>query len=223
MKHVPTAEDEQLKQFLSRVTTDLQDTWSRELPRQTGVTYPRSTVVLFEGSTPTACGLGESATGPFYCPGDRKVYLDLSFFQELHRRFGAPGDAAQAYVLAHEIGHHVQTVLGAEGKLRAEQRASPERKNELSVRFELQADCYAGIWARSTKERKILEPGDLEEALRCAQAIGDDTLQKQATGRVRPERFTHGTAQQRARWFQRGFASGQIKDCDTSGALDGAP
>ncbi|MBX3184613.1 MAG: neutral zinc metallopeptidase [Polyangiaceae bacterium] len=210
-----SAEEEALRDHVNRVTTDLQNVWERELPRQAKLPYKRSVVVLYRDSTPTACGHGEAATGPFYCPADQKVYLDLSFFAQLSQRFGAPGDAAQAYVIAHEIGHHIQNLTGAERRMRIEARQNPSQKNALSVKLELQADCYAGVWAKSTQERGILEAGDLEEALRCAEAIGDDTLQQKSRGRVRPETFTHGSAAERARWFRRGFDSGLMSVCDT--------
>ena len=161
--------------------------------------------------------VGEAAMGPFYCPGDNKVYIDLGFYQDLHQRFGAPGDFAQAYVLAHEIGHHLQFLLGVESQVRAEQRNRPDQANDLSVRMELQADCFAGAWGHSAAQRGKLETGDIEEGLGAAAAVGDDRIQAQTTGRVSPENFTHGSAEQRATWFRRGLTSGRLADCDTFG------
>ena len=206
-----TPEEERLVDDLGKALDDLQSTWARLLPGQ----YQASTLVLFRGATPSACGMGESAMGPFYCPGDQKVYLDLQFFSELDRRFGAPGDFAQVYVVAHEIGHHVQNLLGIERQVRALQQRSPSQANELSVLMELQADCFAGVWGHSTAQRGIMESGDAEEGLRAAAAIGDDTLQRQTSGRVRPESFTHGSAAQRVEWLRRGLQSGDVKACDT--------
>ncbi len=196
------------------ILDDLQATWARLL----GGRYQKSTLVLFREATPSACGMGETAMGPFYCPGDQKVYLDLAFFDELDRRFGAPGDFAQAYVIAHEVGHHVQNLLGIDRQVRALQQRSPRQANQLSVLMELQADCLAGVWGHSTARRGILEPGDAEEGLRAAASIGDDALQRQATGRVRPESFTHGSAAQRVEWLRRGLQSGDVKACDTFAA-----
>jgi uncharacterized protein len=206
-----TPEEERLVDDLGKALDDLQSTWARLLPGQ----YRASTLVLFRGATPSACGMGESAMGPFYCPGDEKVYLDLQFFSELDRRFGAPGDFAQVYVVAHEIGHHVQNLLGIERQVRGLQQRSPSQANQLSVLMELQADCFAGVWGHSTAQRGIMESGDAEEGLRAAAAIGDDTLQRQASGRVRPESFTHGSAAQRVEWLRRGLQTGDIKACDT--------
>jgi predicted metalloprotease len=206
-----TPEEERLVDDLGKALDDMQATWARLLPGQ----YQASTLVLFRGATPSACGMGESAMGPFYCPGDQKVYLDLQFFNDLHRRFGAPGDFAQVYVVAHEIGHHVQNLLGIERQVRALQQRSPSQANQLSVLMELQADCFAGIWGHSTAQRGIMESGDAEEGLRAAAAIGDDTLQRQAAGRVRPESFTHGSAAQRVDWLRRGLQTGDVKACDT--------
>jgi predicted metalloprotease len=163
----------------------------------------------------SACGTAESATGPFYCPNDEKVYIDLGFYDELKQRFGAPGDFAQAYVLAHEIGHHVQKVLGIEQQVRAARVRNPGAANQISVRLELQADCFAGIWGHSTQQRNILESGDVEEGLRAAAAVGDDRLQRMATGRVNPESFTHGSSEQRTHWFQQGYQSGEVSSCNT--------
>jgi predicted metalloprotease len=210
---------EELKEFVSVVLADTEDTW-RELLPQVGATYRDPRLVLFSSGVDSACGYAQSAVGPFYCPADEKVYLDLDFFNELSRRFGAPGDFAQAYVIAHEVGHHVQNVLGIEEKVRqARANMSEAQANELSVRVELQADCFSGVWAnRAHAERGLLEPGDIEEALGAASAVGDDTLQKQAGGRVMADSFTHGTSQQRMRWFQTGYKSGDPRDCDTFSA-----
>ena len=199
---------------IGNMLDDAQQTWASLL----GGRYQRSTLVLFRGATPSACGMGESAMGPFYCPADRKVYLDLEFFDELDRRFGAPGDFAQNYVIAHEIGHHVQNVLGIDRQVRTLQQRSPRQANQLSVLMELQADCLAGVWAHSTAQRGIMEPGDAEEGLRAAAAIGDDKIQRQTSGRVRPESFTHGSAAQRVEWLRRGLQTGDIKACDTFAA-----
>lgn len=216
---VGTEQGEDLKQFVSVVLADTEDVW-RQVFRAEGLTYHEPTLVLYTGGTQSGCGYAQSAVGPFYCPGDQKVYLDLDFFQELASRFGAAGDFAQAYVIAHEIGHHVQDELGILGKvddLRA--RSSQSDANALSVRLELQADCLAGVFAHYAEETKgILEPGDIQEALDAAAAIGDDRLQRQATGRVVPDSFTHGTSAQRQRWFQTGYQNGQITGCDTFGA-----
>jgi predicted metalloprotease len=192
----------------------VQNTWTREF-QQIGREYEHARLVLFTDATRSGCGTADAAAGPFYCPEDRKVYIDLGFYQELKNRFGAPGDFAQAYVLAHEIGHHVQHLLGLTDQVRANQERNPSRANALSVRLELQADCLAGIWARSTSERRLLEQGDVEEALGAASAVGDDRIQRQAGGRVSPETWTHGSARQRAGWFRRGLDSGRIDDCNT--------
>jgi predicted metalloprotease len=210
-------EEDKLVHFVSFVLDDVQSVWAREF-ESLGRPYERTRLVLFTDSTRSGCGYAESAMGPFYCPSDQKVYIDLGFYQELRRRFGAPGDFAQAYVLAHEIGHHVQDLLGLETQLRRAQERSPNRAGALSVRFELQADCFAGIWAHSTRQRNLLESGDAEEALRAAAAVGDDRIQKQATGRVNPETWTHGSSRQRMDWFNTGFQSGRVKDCDTFAA-----
>ena len=210
---------EEMKEFVSVVLADTEDTWRALLPR-IGETYRDPRLVLFSSGVDSACGYAQSAVGPFYCPPDEKVYLDLDFLDELSRRFGAPGDFAQAYVIAHEVGHHVQNVLGIEGEVRQARGSMSETEaNELSVRVELQADCFAGVWANHAHtERGLLEPGDVEEALGAASAVGDDTLQKQAGGRVVPDSFTHGTSQQRMRWFQAGYRSGDPRDCDTFNA-----
>ncbi|MFT5644003.1 MAG: putative metalloprotease [Janthinobacterium sp.] len=202
--------------FVSTVLADTEDTWSA-LFRAQGKTYVKPTLVLFSGSTPTACGTGQSATGPFYCPGDQKVYIDLSFFQLMQQRFKVSGEFAQAYVIAHEVGHHVQNLLGYSGKVdRARQGASQSQANALSVRLELQADCLAGVWAfHANKARNILEQGDVAMALNAATAIGDDALQRQSQGRVVPDSFTHGTSAQRVRWFTNGIDNGSIAQCNT--------
>jgi predicted metalloprotease len=206
--------EEQEADFMSFVLDDVQNTWAREFTR-IGREYERAKLVLFTDAVRSGCGAADAAAGPFYCPEDRKVYIDLSFYHDLKNRFGAPGDFAQAYVLAHEIGHHVQHLLGVTDQVRQGQQARPDRAAALSVRLELQADCLAGIWARSTNERRLLEEGDVEEALGAASAVGDDRIQKQAGGRVSPETWTHGSARQRAGWFRRGLETGRVQDCDT--------
>ncbi|HET8532435.1 MAG TPA: neutral zinc metallopeptidase [Methylomirabilota bacterium] len=206
--------EEQRADFVSFVLDDVQNTWTREFQRM-GRDYERARLVLFTGGTRSGCGFAETAAGPFYCPEDRKVYIDLGFYDELRSRFGAPGDFAQAYVLAHEIGHHVQHLLGLTDRVRAGQERRPASANALSVRLELQADCLAGVWAHSTSERRLLEEGDVEEALGAAAAVGDDRIQKQAGGRVSPETWTHGSARQRAGWFRRGLEMGRVESCDT--------
>jgi predicted metalloprotease len=207
--------DEQ-RDFVAVVLGDLEDTW-QEVFRGARGTYEPPTLVLFSQAVESACGFAQSATGPFYCPLDRKVYLDLSFFEELATRFGAPGDFAQAYVIAHEVGHHVQTLLGITQKTHAlRSRLSPSEANELSVRVELQADCFAGVWANlAQKARNILDTADIEEGLRATSALGDDRIQRRAQGYVVPESFTHGSAAQRARWFRQGLARGDPELCDT--------
>jgi len=207
---------DELADFVSVVLADTEDTW-KALFAGAGQTYQEPKLVLFSVAVDSACGFAGSATGPFYCPADRKVYLDLSFFAQLRDRFGAPGDFAQAYVIAHEIGHHVQTLTGISGKVHAAQRRlSAAEANALSVRLELQADCFAGIWAHhADRTRHILERGDVEEALNAASAIGDDRLQMQSRGRVVPDAFTHGTSQQRVAWFRRGLTTGRVKACNT--------
>ena len=203
--------------FVSQVLADTEDTW-RELFNRSGRQYEDPKLVLFTGATPTACGTGQSAMGPFYCPGDRKVYIDLAFYRDLRERFRAPGEMAQAYVIAHEVGHHVQHLLGIDTKVRQlqSQARGKAAANALSVRMELQADCFAGIWAyHANRTRHIIEQGDLESALAGAAAIGDDRLQKQAQGYAVPESFTHGSSEQRIRWFRRGFDSGDLQQCDT--------
>jgi predicted metalloprotease len=205
------ARDEPLVEFMSFVLDDAQGTWAELMPDR----YQDAQLVLFTDAVESACGLGQSATGPFYCPRDRKVYLDLGFFKELQQRLGAGGDFAQAYVLAHEIGHHVQTLTGTEARVRERQQSNPSDANALSVRMELQADCYAGIWANATASRDVLERGDIEEGLNAAASIGDDRLQRMQTGTVQPERFTHGSSAQRVEWFRRGLESGRPASCDT--------
>jgi len=213
--HQPPAND-QMAKFVSKVLASTEDTWN-EVFRANGRQYQEPKLVLFTGATPTACGTGQSAMGPFYCPGDQKVYIDLSFYRDLKDRFKAPGEFAQAYVIAHEVGHHVQNLLGiAEQVEKARSRASQREGNALSVRMELQADCLAGVWGQRTNTMKnVLEPGDLEAALTAASAIGDDRLQQQSQGRIVPESFTHGSSEQRVRWFKRGFESGDMNQCNT--------
>ncbi|WP_437632333.1 KPN_02809 family neutral zinc metallopeptidase [Sorangium sp. So ce854] len=207
-------EEERLVDFVSFVLDDTEAVWKQNFSRN-GQTYPAPQLTVFTDSVRSGCGIGEAAMGPFYCPADRTAYIDLGFYRELKARFGAPGDFAQAYVLAHEIGHHVQNVLGIERRVRQQQSARPGERNALSVRMELQADCFAGVWAHSTAKRDLLEAGDVEEALQAASAIGDDRLQKSATGRVNPETWTHGSSAQRVAWFKRGMQGGRIDDCDT--------
>jgi uncharacterized protein len=211
-------EEEKLKQFVGFVLDDVQATWDSLLPAEGGTPYQHAHLVLFRDAIESACGFAQAASGPFYCPGDHKVYVDLGFYQELKERFGAPGDFAQAYVLAHEIGHHVQLLVGTEARVRNLQGSRPAEANQLSVRFELQADCYAGVWGHSASRRGELETGDVAEGLNAAAAVGDDRIQRMSTGRVSPEDFTHGTAQQRASWFQRGLSTGRISACDTFSA-----
>ena len=203
------------KKFVSVVLADTEDTWS-SIFAASGQKYQLPTLVLFTDETPTACGQGSAAQGPFYCPLDRKVYLDLGFFDELSSRFGAPGDFARAYVIAHEIGHHVQQQLGIADKVDAlRRRSSREDANQLSVRLELQADCFAGVWGNRGARKGLIEPGDAEAGLRAAAAIGDDRLQRMATGRVQPESFTHGSSQQRVEWLRRGLTTGDPGACNT--------
>jgi hypothetical protein len=212
------ARDEQEKplvQFVSFVLDDAQRTWDQVLPAQAGTPYRHAKLVLFRGYTQSACGGAESATGPFYCPGDEKVYIDLGFYDDLQRRFGAPGQFAQAYVLAHEIGHHVQKLTGIESKVRQLQQRNPQAGNQLSVSMELQADCLAGVWAHSTQQRGLLDPSDVQSALGAASAVGDDHIQKMMRGSVQPETFTHGSSEQRMSWFQKGMDSGSIAACNT--------
>lgn len=203
--------EQPLVQFVSFVLDDTQNTWTQILPQQANRPYHHAKLVLFRNYTQSACGGAESATGPFYCPGDEKVYIDLGFYDELKQRFGAPGQFAQAYVLAHEIGHHVQNILGIERRVQGNSHGA----NSGSVHLELQADCFAGVWAHSTQQRGLLEKGDVESALGAAAAVGDDRLQKMATGHVAPDSFTHGTSQQRMSWFSKGLDSGSIAACNT--------
>ena len=210
--------EDQMGQFVSKVLGSTEDVWSRVF-QQSGSQYRAPTLVLYDGQTRSACGVGQAAMGPFYCPNDEKLYVDLAFYRDLQARFKAPGDFAQAYVVAHEVGHHVQKLTGSMRRLEeAQGRASKADLNRISVRMELQADCYAGIWGHYAGTLKQLSPGDLEEALTAASAIGDDRLQKQSQGRVVPESFTHGTSAQRVRLFRRGFDSGRPQDCDTFAA-----
>jgi len=214
-----SAREEPMVQFVSFIIDDVQDTWNSKFNRS-GVAYRPATLVLFRDGTTSGCGMAQSAMGPFYCPNDEKVYLDLSFFNELDRRFGASGDFAQAYVIAHEFGHHVQHVMGTEQRVRRAQQGNPDLANQLSVRLELQADCYAGVWGHAAASRNELEPGDVEEGLAAASAVGDDRIQRQTTGSVNVDSFTHGSARQRSEWFRRGFESGNAQACDTfEGAL----
>ncbi|MCB9377456.1 MAG: zinc metallopeptidase [Holophagales bacterium] len=211
------APNDELGQFAATVLGSTEEVWGRLFAAQ-GATYRPPTLVLFDGAVQSACGLNSAAVGPFYCPGDQKVYLDLSFFDELSRRFGAPGDFADAYVIAHEVGHHVQNLLGySEAVTRAQQQArSREEANEYSVRLELMADCLAGVWAyHAHRDRNLLEPGDIEEGLTAASAIGDDRMQKMATGRVQPESWTHGSSQMRVAWLRKGLESGDPGACET--------
>src|SRR5262249_4616115 len=210
-----TAAEKPMVQFVSFVLDDTQRTWTAVLPQQTNRSYRHAKLVLFRDLTRSGCGSAQSATGPFYCPEDEKVYLDLGFFDELKRRFGAPGEFAQAYVVAHELGHHVQKILGTEQKVRQLQEQNPRQENPLSVRLELQADCYAGIWAHSTEERKLIDESDISSALGAAAAVGDDRLQKMSTGHVSPESFTHGTSEQRMSWFRKGLDGGSVEACNT--------
>jgi predicted metalloprotease len=212
-----TAEDkaeQPLVEFVTFVLNDTQTTWEKILPAQ-GVPYHHAKLVLFRNSIDSACGMAQSASGPFYCPEDEKVYIDLSFYDELKNRFGAPGEFAEAYVLAHEVGHHVQKLLGIEGKVREAQQRNPQSANALSVKLELQADCFAGVWGHTTDQRHLLDPGEAEEGLKAASAVGDDRLQRMSSGRVNPETFTHGSSAQRSEWFQRGFTDGTIASCNT--------
>ena len=213
---VHSPEQEQRVHFVKTVLADTEDVWTAVF-KERGGTYRDPKLVLFRDATPTACGRGDAATGPFYCPGDEKVYIDLSFYDLLRTRLGAPGDFAQAYVVAHEVGHHVQKLLGISDKVDAARRSSSQaRSNALSVRLELQADCFAGLWAnRAQATKDIIEAGDIDSALNAATQIGDDTLQRKASGTVQPDTFTHGTSAQRVHWFKQGYETGQIEQCDT--------
>lgn len=201
-------------QFVSFVLDDAQSTWAKLLPQE-GANWHDAKLVLFRDGVQSACGQAETAMGPFYCPLDEKVYIDLGFYDELRDKFGAPGEFAQAYVLAHELGHHVQHLEGIDEQMRRMQKQHPDQANELSVKLELQADCYAGVWGHSTAQRQLLDPGDVQSGLQAAASVGDDRLQKMSTGHISPESFTHGTSAQRESWFKRGFDSGDPKACDT--------
>ena len=214
-------------QFVAQVPRDIEELWEQECEaagrrydpvgpaRTLAETDARPGPVVFSGSTSTGCGLGSAATGPFYCPADERVYIDLAFYRQLAQRFGASGDFAQAYVLAHEVGHHVQHLLGVDEQVRRLAQRDPSQRNALSVRQELQADCFAGVWAHSVYERELMDAGDIDEGLRAAAAIGDDRIQQQTTGRISPENWTHGSSEQRSRWLRRGFESGSPEQCDT--------
>jgi len=210
-----TPQEAQAVKFVSFVLDDAQSTWEKVLPAQTNEQYHHAKLVLFRGSIDSGCGSARAASGPFYCPVDEKVYIDLAFNDELRDRFGAPGDFAQAYVIAHEIGHHVQKILGTEEKVHQLMERDPDNARHWSVKLELQADCYAGVWGHSTQQRNILEPGDVEEGLNAAASVGDDHIQKMSGRAVSPESFTHGSARDRMAWFRRGFDSGQLSSCNT--------
>jgi predicted metalloprotease len=214
MSAADSAREEPQVLFVSHILDDAQNTWAQIMARN-NAQYQPARLVLFRNSTQSGCGVGQSAMGPFYCPLDQKVYIDLAFYDELQRRFGASGDFAQAYVLAHEIGHHVQNLSGTAAEVRQAQQQNPEAANQLSVRMELQADCYAGVWANSTQVRGKLEEGDVDEALTAAAAVGDDRIQQRSGQRVNVDGFTHGSAAQRAEWFRRGLTSGDPRACDT--------
>jgi predicted metalloprotease len=212
-----TARDQKeqpMVQFVSFVLDDTQKTWAQILSAQ-GVRYRHAKLVLFRDRIDSACGMAQSASGPFYCPGDEKVYIDLGFYDELKQRFGVPGEFAEAYVLAHEIGHHIQKLVGIEEKVHAAQEQNPRAANRLSVDLELQADCFAGVWGHSTDQRRLLDPGEVKEGLDAAAAVGDDRLQRMAGRHVNPETFTHGSSQQRMDWFQKGFSTGDMSACNT--------
>lgn len=209
-----SAREEPEVRFVSFVLNDVQKTWTKTLPKY-GAAYHDAGLVLFRNATQTGCGTGQTAMGPFYCPLDQKVYIDLEFYDELKTKFGASGDFAQAYVIAHELGHHVQNILGTDAKVRAAQKRDPGSANALSVRLELQADCFAGVWGHDTQQRNILQQGDVEEGLNAAASVGDDRIQQQRGGRVNQESFTHGSAAQRASWFKKGFDTGDPRACDT--------
>lgn len=219
--YTPTAEENSLAEFVSVVLADTEDTWKNQF-NLLGRSYAEPKLVLFSGAVSSACGFAEAAMGPFYCPADRKVYIDLSFYQDLKDRMNAPGDFAQAYVIAHEVGHHVQKLLGISDQVQGAKRELSEREyNKLLVRLELQADCLAGVWAHhADRTRRVVEPGDIDEALNAASQIGDDRLQQQARGYVTPDSFTHGTSEQRARWFKQGYARGDFDSCNTFAAQD---
>ena len=214
MSAADSASEEKEVQFISFVLDDVQATWATILPNF-GANFHPARLVLFRNTTDSGCGTAQSVMGPFYCPVDERAYLDLGFFEELKQRFSASGDFAQAYVLAHELGHHIQHLLGTDARVRRLQESNPPDANQLSVRLELQADCYAGVWAHSTDQRRLLERGDVDEALNAAAAVGDDRIQKRTTGRINVDSFTHGSAAQRSEWFKRGFASGDPRSCST--------
>ena len=212
----PNAPKDEMQVFVEKVLGSTEDVWNQLMPQQGGQNYREPKLVLFTGAVRSACGMGQSAMGPFYCPPDQSVYIDLAFYKDLRDRFRAPGDFAQAYVVAHEVGHHVQNQLGIMQKLQSLQgRVSKQEFNQASVRVELQADCFAGVWAHHAGNARLLEPGDLEEGLAAASAIGDDRIQKRTQGMVVPESFTHGSSAQRVRWFKRGMETGRMQDCDT--------
>lgn len=210
-----TPEEAKEVQFVSFVLDTAQANWAKLLPETMGAPWRDAKLVLFRNATQTGCGVGQSAMGPFYCPLDQRIYIDLGFYDDLRTRFGAPGDFAQAYVLTHELGHHVQHLLGTDERVRRAQESNPDLAKALSVRLELQADCYAGIWAHQTQREQILEQGDIEEGLNAAASVGDDRIQRETTGHVNSDSFTHGSSAQRATWFKRGFGSGNPRDCDT--------
>ncbi|MGD1867695.1 MAG: neutral zinc metallopeptidase [Phormidesmis sp.] len=212
----PSAAENELAEFTSVVLADTEDTWNRIFPQEFGGRYQEPQLVLFSGVVQSACGTAQAAVGPFYCPADQQVYIDLDFYRSLKNQLGAPGDFAQAYVIAHEVGHHVQNLLGISNQVRAAQRRMGQTDaNQLSVAQELQADCFAGVWANSAGQRNLLESGDIEEALNAASQIGDDTLQRNQQGYVNPDSFTHGTSAQRMEWFRRGLEFGDVDQCDT--------
>lgn len=218
--YVPTAQEQEMARFTSITLKTTEEAWGAIFQKM-GQTYKPPKLVLYTGSTETTCGYGQSAMGPFYCPSDQTVYIDLSFYQDMKNKLGGGGDFAQGYVIAHEVGHHVQYLLGIEQKVQQLRANSSEKEsNQLSVKLELQADCFAGVWGNAMKEENILDPGDLETALKTAQAIGDDRLQKQSMGRVVPDSFTHGTSEQRYNWFKRGFDSGDFRNCNTFSGAD---
>ncbi len=210
-----TASEKPLRDFVVFVLDDVQDNWDRVLPAEGGRPYHHARLVLYRDAWPSGCGTAQTATGPFYCPEDGKVYVDLGFFDELQNKFGAPGQFAQAYVIAHEIGHHVQKILGIEPKVRQLEERNPREANPLSVKLELQADCFAGVWGNSTEQRKLVNDSDIEAGLRAAASVGDDRLQKMATGHVSPDSFTHGSSAQRVSWFRKGLENGKISACNT--------
>jgi predicted metalloprotease len=210
-----TAAEAREFQFVGFVIDTAEATWARVLPEQMNTPWRPSKLVVFRNATPTGCGTGQTAMGPFYCPVDQQIYIDLAFYDELRDRFGAPGEFAQAYVITHELGHHVQHLLGTDAKVRRAQQQNPGQANALSVALELQADCYSGIWANHTQQEQILQPGDIEAGLAAAAAVGDDRIQRAATGHVNSDAFTHGSSQQRASWFRKGYTSGNPRDCNT--------